>query len=104
MTAFAVVAVVLVLVALAWVLLPLMGVRSGGVERSASNIEILRDQLTELDGDLAAGTLSREQFDQAREELQRRVLEEAVPAGAAASTGQALPNGPRTPSASPLRS
>lgn len=89
MTAFAVVAVVLVLVALAWVLLPLMGVRSGGVERSASNIEILRDQLTELDGDLAAGTLSREQFDQAREELQRRVLEEAVPAGAAASTGQA---------------
>jgi len=89
MTAFAGVAVILVLVALGWVLLPLMRARhAGGVERTASNIEILRDQLAELDRDLAAGTLSRAQYDQSREELQRRVLEEAVPAGAAPSAGQ----------------
>jgi cytochrome c-type biogenesis protein CcmH len=89
MTTFAVVAVVLVLVALAWVLVPLMGVRRGhGIERTASNVQILRDQLAELDRDLAAGTLSGAQYDQAREELQRRVLEESVPAGGAASPGQ----------------
>lgn len=89
MTVFAVVAAVLVLVALGWVLVPLMRVRhAGGVERTASNVEILRDQLAELDRDLAAGTLSRAQYDQSREEIQRRVLEEAVPAGAASSAGQ----------------
>jgi len=89
MTVFAVVAAVLVLVALGWVLVPLMRVRDdGGVERTASNVEILRDQLAELDRDLAAGTLSRAQYDQSREEIQRRVLEEAVPAGAASSAGQ----------------
>jgi cytochrome c-type biogenesis protein CcmH len=89
MTAFALAAVVLVLVALAWVIVPLMGVRGrGGIERDASNVQILRDQLAELDRDLVAGTLSGEQYDQAREELQRRVLEESVPAGAGVSTGR----------------
>jgi cytochrome c-type biogenesis protein CcmH len=88
MTAFAVVAAVLVIVALGWVLVPLLRVRrTGGVERTASNVEILRDQLAELDRDLAAGTLSRAQYDQSRDELQRRVLEEAVPADPASSTG-----------------
>lgn len=88
MTVFAVVAAVLVLVALAWVLVPLMRVRRAGiVERTASNIEILRDQLAEIDRDLAAGTLSSAQYDQAREELERRVLEETAPAGAVAPAG-----------------
>ncbi len=87
-TVFAVVAAALVLVAVGWVLVPLMRARrTGGVERTASNIEILRDQLAEIDRDLAAGTLSRELYDQAREELERRVLEEAVPAGAPAQIG-----------------
>jgi len=88
MTTFAVIAALLVLVALAWVLVPLMRVRgAGGVERSASNVAILRDQFAELDRDLAAGTLSRAQYDQARDELQRRVLEESVNVDSASSTG-----------------
>lgn len=86
---FGAVAAVLVLAALGWLLVPLMRVRrGGGVERAGANIEILRDQMAEIDRDLAAGTLSRAQYDQAREELERRVLEEAVPTDAAVSTGQ----------------
>jgi cytochrome c-type biogenesis protein CcmH len=86
---FGAVAAVLVLAALGWLLVPLMRARrGGGVERAASNIEILRDQMADIDRDLAVGTLSRAQYDQAREELERRVLEEAVPANASTSTGQ----------------
>lgn len=88
-TTFAGVAAILVLVALAWVLVPLMRVRGpGGIERTVANIDILRDQLAEIDRDLAAGTLSQSQYDQAREEVERRVLEDAVPAGVAVAPGQ----------------
>lgn len=78
MTGFAVVAGILVIVALGWLIVPLM--RAGGareVERGASNVAILRDQLAELDADLRAGTLSQAQYDQARDEIERRVLDEA---------------------------
>jgi cytochrome c-type biogenesis protein CcmH len=89
MSAFAVVAAGLVLVALGWVLVPLLRApRTGGIERTASNIEILRDQLAELDRDLAAGTLSQGQYDQAREEIERRVLEEALPGGTVVPASQ----------------
>jgi len=90
MTAFFTVAALLVLVALAWVLVPLMRVRAtSGIERDASNVEILRDQLGELDRDLAAGTLSKAQYGQAREEIERRVLEDTAPSDATvASAGR----------------
>jgi len=89
MTVFAFVAAALILVALAWVLVPLMRTgRGGGVDRAAANVDILRDQLAELERDLAAGTLSQTQYDQARDELQRRVLEEATPAAAGATAGK----------------
>jgi cytochrome c-type biogenesis protein CcmH len=42
----------------------------------AVNAAVFRDQLRELDADLAAGTLARENYDLAREEIQRRVLED----------------------------
>jgi len=81
MTAFAVAAGVLVIVALGWLIVPLMRAgRAAEIERGASNVAILRDQLAELDADLAAGTLSQAQYEQAREELERRVLEEAAQA------------------------
>ncbi|MCZ7563181.1 MAG: c-type cytochrome biogenesis protein CcmI [Burkholderiales bacterium] len=79
MTAFVVAAGLLVIVALGWLIVPLMRTgRAPGIERGASNVAILRDQLAELDADLAAGTLSRAQYDPAREELERRVLEETA--------------------------
>jgi cytochrome c-type biogenesis protein CcmH len=76
--AFVAVAALMVAAALAWILVPLLrGAAGAGVVREASNVAILRDQLRELETDLANGTISREQHDQARRELEQRVLEES---------------------------
>ena len=87
MTAFLVVAAAMVAGAVAWVLVPLLGRRkSTGPDPEATNLAVLRDQLAELDADLARGTLPRERYDQARLELERRVLDEVqaeAPAGGA---------------------
>lgn len=45
--------------------------------RSEINLSIYRDQLHELDADLAAGTLSKEQYQDARSELEGRVLDDS---------------------------
>jgi cytochrome c-type biogenesis protein CcmH len=76
---FVLVAAVLTALALAWVLPPLLRRRRPGVnvERAESNVALLREQLAELDADLASGTLSTEKYAQARSELERRVLEES---------------------------
>jgi cytochrome c-type biogenesis protein CcmH len=54
---FILIAVVMVAIAVAWVLIPLLRRGTTGIARSASNVAILRDQLRELDADLAAGTM-----------------------------------------------
>ena len=76
---FVLVAAVLTALALAWVLPPLLRRRRPGVnvERAESNVALLREQLADLDADLASGTLSAEKYAQARTELERRVLEES---------------------------
>lgn len=78
MTAFSIVAAILVTAALAWVLRPLLGKRraEGGPARAHSNLSVLRHQLAELEADRAGGTLSDEQFSRAKEELEARVLDE----------------------------
>jgi cytochrome c-type biogenesis protein CcmH len=77
MTAFAFAAAALVAVALAWVVVPLMRrAPREDVQREASNLAIIRDQLKELDADLAAGVLAPDQHREARAELERRALEE----------------------------
>jgi cytochrome c-type biogenesis protein CcmH len=58
----------------------------GQAERSAVNVAVYRDQLAELERDRKAGVLSDEHFDQAKRELQKRVLEEAGVAGKAPAT------------------
>lgn len=90
MIAFALVATAMVAVAVAWVLVPLLRRRDArDVDRDASNVAILRDQLAELDGDLARGAISPASHEQARRELERRVLEEvsAAPGGATGERG-----------------
>ena len=78
MIAFILVAVAMVATALAWVLVPLLRRgKASPVERNAMNVVILRDQLGELEADLAAGTVAREQYDEARRELEPRVLEDS---------------------------
>lgn len=94
MTTFFVGIGLLTLVALALVVPPLLGWRrGGGSAATASPVLVYADQLAELDADLAAGTLSREQYDAARQEIERRVLVEAAPTEAAE----------RAPSAKPAR-
>src|SRR5687768_7630462 len=89
MTAFIVIAAVMTVGALAWVLPPLLRRRAqtGGVESPQSNLAVLRDQVAELDADLANGTIVPEQHASARAELERRVLEEG-------DTGAKIAGGP----------
>lgn len=64
MTLFWVYAALLTAVALAFLVTPLVRGRGKGaasVSRAASNLTIFRDQLADLDEDLAAGTIDREQ-------------------------------------------
>lgn len=83
MIGFLIVMGVLIALALAFVLPPL--IRHGTVDQDTSrvvsvvsNIAIRRDQLAELEADVRNGALSPEQFEFARRELQERVLEEAA--------------------------
>ena len=80
MTLFWVYAALLTAVALAFLITPLLRGRAkpvAAVSRAASNLSIFRDQLAELDADLAAGTIDREQWEAARGDLQRGLLEDA---------------------------
>jgi cytochrome c-type biogenesis protein CcmH len=68
----------LAIAVLAWVLRPLFSRKyAGALSRNEANVAIYRDQLRELDADLAAGTLAREDYDRARAELEARALQDA---------------------------
>jgi len=101
MTSFWVYAALLAGAALAFLLTPLVRARAGGgvpVSRTASNLTVFRDQLAELDADLAAGSIGREQWEAARGDLQRGLLEDvgasavtaAAPAGRPIATAIAI--------------
>lgn len=90
---FWILAALFAVAALAFVLPALLarGRRSQGAAGDATNIAVYRDQIRELDADLAAGTLGREQHDESRRELERRMLEDvrvANPAASAAGPGR----------------
>ena len=90
MTQFAIFATLLVVVAAAFILPPLwLGLRSpeGKADRKQANLAIFRDQLAELERERNEGSLAGGDFEQARRELQRRLLEEVEPDAAAASRG-----------------
>jgi len=77
-TAFVIVAVAMMALALAWVLWPLLRpTTSRSVERSAANVTIIKDQFADLDADLARGILSPDQHAESKSELERRLLDEA---------------------------
>ncbi len=78
MTLFWVIAALLVGVALAFLITPLVRNRAasgGSASRAAANLAVFRDQLAELDADLARGSIDREQWEVARGDLQRGLLE-----------------------------
>ena len=71
----------LVIIALAFILPPLLQLpgttqSASDKERREANIEIYRDQLSELEADLHNGIVSKEQYQQDREEIERRLLED----------------------------
>jgi len=73
----------LVAIALAFVLPPLLlsGAQSSSVaDKQQANLDIYRDQLSELEADLRNGIVSPEQYQQDRDEIERRLLEEVSPA------------------------
>ena len=82
MTTFWVVAGIFIVGALLFVLPTLWSKRErqAGVARDATNVNIYRDQLAELDSDLRSDILTREQYEQSKRELQQRMLQD-IPAG-----------------------
>jgi len=47
-------------------------------DKELANLEVYRDQLSELDADLANGLVSQEQYQQDRDEIERRLLEDVT--------------------------
>jgi cytochrome c-type biogenesis protein CcmH len=93
MTPFWLVGAALVAVALGFLLKPLLWQRSkSAVSRRDANVSIYRDQLRELDADLAGGTLAQADYDRTRREIEARVLEDATaaPQAAPARTSRVL--------------
>jgi cytochrome c-type biogenesis protein CcmH len=88
MTSFWVYAALLTAMALAILVAPLVRNRAGNrasISRDASNLTVFRDQLTELDADLAAGNIGKEQWEAARTDLQRGLLEDTGTSEASAA-------------------
>ena len=69
-------AALLLVVALAIMLPPLLRVAkpASAIDRREANLGIFRDQLSELERDRSEGSLAEADFEQARSELQRRLL------------------------------
>ncbi len=78
MTLFWIFSAVLLIVALPFVVWPLWrkSAKTNDVLRDAANLEILRDQASELEADLRNNLLTEEAFDQGRRELQVRLIDE----------------------------
>jgi cytochrome c-type biogenesis protein CcmH len=60
--------------------------RDDGPSRNAMNAAVYRDQLRELENDVASGTLSRAGYEEARGEIERRLLDDVEDAEAPASS------------------
>jgi cytochrome c-type biogenesis protein CcmH len=88
MSVFLLLAAMLLAAVLAALLWPLLRRRDAAAAEqpgavAASNAAVYRDQLAELDTDLRAGTIGREQWSASRADIERRVLEETARADAA---------------------
>jgi cytochrome c-type biogenesis protein CcmH len=74
----------MIVVALAFVLPPLLQgsdnvQEKNNQDRRETNIAIYRDQLSELQRDLENGLVSQQQYEQDRDEIERRLLEDVKP-------------------------
>lgn len=81
MTLFLTIAAGMTLVAILFVALPLLRRRetTRAPAHDSANVAIYQDQLAEIQNDLDNGTLSQAQFEQAKHELERRLLQDVTP-------------------------
>jgi cytochrome c-type biogenesis protein CcmH len=78
MILFWVIAAVMVAIALAFVLPPLLAAEGADPadESKESNVSVYRDQLAELEADLRNGIIAEDQYQQDRDGIERRMLED----------------------------
>ncbi len=80
MTYFWIIAGIFIVVALLFVIPTLLRSREDesedGVDNDDANVTVYRDQLADLEVDLANDILSREQYDKSKQELQQRMLQD----------------------------
>ncbi|MDQ2976872.1 MAG: c-type cytochrome biogenesis protein CcmI [Acidobacteriota bacterium] len=68
---------VFVAIALAFVLPPLLQTTHGAVDKNKkNNVDVYRDQISELQADLKNGIISSEQYNEDRDEIEGRLLED----------------------------
>src|SRR5687768_4622803 len=69
---------VFVAIALAFVIPSLLAApkKASDGQNQEANVEVYRDQLSELEADLQNGIISREQYQQDRDEIERRLLDD----------------------------
>ncbi|MCL2830620.1 MAG: c-type cytochrome biogenesis protein CcmI [Betaproteobacteria bacterium] len=100
MPGFIVIAALLIVVALFILLSPFRRRRaSSRADRTATNLAIFRDQFAELEREQAEGMLSDKDFEQAKLELEKRLLEET--SAGISGLGE---NGGEAPLSNPMRS
>ena len=96
MTAFIIFAGLLLAGALLLILPPLLGVgarrRREAARQSTMALTVLREQLAELDAELASGQIDAASHAKSREELERRALEEGEAAAEAAEAADVRPS------------
>ena len=83
MILFWVICALMIVIALAFVLPPVLqrpddAEDGSDEERKQANIAVYRDQLSELDADLRNGIVAEDQYAQDRDEIERRLLEDTV--------------------------
>lgn len=93
MIIFWIVCALMLVIALLFVVLPLWrgSSKKAAVQRDSANLEIFRDQIAEMDADLANGLLTQEMYEQGKRELQSQLLDQV---GDTKGVSQALVRNP----------
>jgi len=82
MTQFWIYAAGLIVLAMAFIVLPLLRKRiRTGVDIDELNLSVFKQQLSELDNDLQAGILDQERYDAAKKDLEKELLEDVQKEG-----------------------
>jgi len=90
MMIFWLVAILLIVSALLFLLPPLIKGKARGdtLDRDELNLTIFKDKLVELEADLAAGVLTQEQYETAKQDIERDFLQESGDEGEKAAAEQ----------------